>query len=67
MSQERDREHIVQLNCKEREDLIKWLNHPSGAHLDGRATFEAVQGGGILVRTQPYSYNEHFTNQRSIS
>jgi len=51
-----DREHIVGLSFKEREALIEWLKRPSGSHCTPRATFEAVEGGGIFIRTKPYSY-----------
>jgi hypothetical protein len=53
-----DREHIIQLNGVQTRDLTKWLTGgPSGAMGDGqRLTVEAVQGGGVLIRTRPYSF-----------
>lgn len=52
-----DREHIVQLNSRQVDALRVWLRSPNGCHcpLD-RVTFEAVENGGLLVRTQPYTY-----------
>ena len=53
-----DREHIVQLGDHERQALLEWLARPNGSHVvvGKRVIFEAVVGGGILVRTQPYRY-----------
>jgi hypothetical protein len=57
----RDREHTVQLGPGATVRLIQWLNTVrSGSWRGGtsaqarRVTVEAVEGGGILVRTQPY-------------
>lgn len=53
-----DREHIVQLNAAETAQLRRWLDRgPSGSVRVGkRLTMDAVEGGGMLVRTRPYSY-----------
>lgn len=58
-------EHVVWLSRAEVVALRAWLDHPNGAHgvrwpekdvsdfLRGtRVVFEAVEGGGLLVRTQ---------------
>jgi len=49
-----DREHIVQLNREETQRLRTWLERLNGGISLGRSTFEAVEGGGILVRTKPF-------------
>lgn len=54
-----DRDHHVQLNASDRRSLLAWLERPSGSwHSDdpSRVTVDAVAGGGVLVRTRPYSY-----------
>lgn len=51
-------EHIVELSPEQRRVLSLWLNAPNGGCVIGRVTFEAVEGGGILVRTEPYSYGK---------
>lgn len=53
----RDREHIVQMSSHETQKLREWLAHPSGSFSSstGDVAFDAVQGGGVLVRTQPYA------------
>ena len=51
-----DRAHHVQLTAAERHRLRDWLAEPNGSVTLGeyrRATFDAVEGGGILVRTTP--------------
>jgi hypothetical protein len=52
-----DSEHIVQLNSRETQALREWLRAPNGSHISAnwRVTFDAVENGGLLVRTQPYS------------
>jgi len=50
-----DREHVTELNPAGAGKLRAWLEHPSGGLSMGRVTFEAVSGGGILVRTAPYA------------
>lgn len=49
-----DREHLTELNPGGTGKLRAWLASPNGSLTMGRVTFEAVAGGGILVRTQPY-------------
>jgi hypothetical protein len=56
-----DHEHAVQLGAGDVASLRRWLDSPNGGwylHAPGtlvsRASFEAVDGGGVLVRTQPY-------------
>lgn len=52
---ERQREHIAELSRGERMGLLSWLQAPNGGCTLGQpgVTFEAVEGGGILVRTRP--------------
>ena len=47
-------EHIVELNHVMVATLREWLNRPNGACPMGRVNFEAVEGGGIRIRTEPY-------------
>lgn len=49
-----NREHVAQLTPAERAALLEWLEHPNGSLSMGRVTFEAVENGGLLVRTEPY-------------
>jgi hypothetical protein len=51
-----DRDHHVQLNSSERAALMVFLDRPSGSHVGDRLTVDAVQGGGVLIRTRPYRY-----------
>lgn len=54
-----DRDHHVQLSSTDRRSLLTWLERPNGSwRPDGerRVTVDAVEGGGILVRTRPYRY-----------
>lgn len=52
-----DRDHHVQLNDTERQALIGFLERPNGSWTgQGRLSVDAVSGGGVLVRTRPYSY-----------
>lgn len=52
-----DRDHHVQLNDAERQALIGFLERPNGSWTgQGRLSVDAVSGGGVLVRTRPYSY-----------
>lgn len=57
-----DREHIVQLNDRERRALLAFAERPGGswrpegAESGRRLNVEAVEGGGLLIRTQPYRY-----------
>jgi hypothetical protein len=50
-----DREHIVKVQPRDMAALRQWLERPNGAHgrLESRVTFEAVEDGGIWVRTRP--------------
>ena len=48
-------EHITELNPGGVDKLRAWLVRPSGSLSMGRVTFEAVEGGGILVRSRPYT------------
>lgn len=50
------REHIVQLCRQDRIALAEWLLNPNGSFKPHeRANFEAVENGGLLVRTLPYT------------
>lgn len=50
-------EHIVQINNNDRMQLLEWMRHPNGSHRIGpRLVFDAVAGGGLLVRTDPYDH-----------
>lgn len=50
-----DREHIVQLNRTDTIRLSEFAARPNGAlRLGARLTVEAVENGGLLVRTQPF-------------
>lgn len=57
-----DREHIVQLNDRERAALLTFAERPNGAwrpegqESGRRLSLEAVEGGGLYVRTRPYRY-----------
>lgn len=48
------REHIAALTADQAAALLQWLERPAGSICAGPATFEAVTGGGILVRTRPW-------------
>jgi hypothetical protein len=47
-------QHIVPVLPGDMDALRGWLANPSGSLTCGRVTFEAVENGGILVRTWPY-------------
>jgi hypothetical protein len=53
-----DREHIVSINPRDRLDFLRFVDRPSGswAAKDSRITVDAVAGGGLLIRTRPFSY-----------
>lgn len=54
-------EHVIQINRQQREQLMDWLESPNGAHtVNYRLTFNAVEGGGVLVRTHPYEYVKEY-------
>jgi hypothetical protein len=54
----KDREHNIQMSASEVRKLQEWLKRPSGSFGTGDVSFDAVQGGGILVRTQPYAVRQ---------
>lgn len=61
-----DREHIVQLNRDEVSNICEWSDRPNGSLiLGGRLSLNAVEGGGILVRTKPYVYVTPATSRRA--
>lgn len=48
-------DHTVELNNLERGHLLAFLAKPNGSlTLGNRLTVEAVEGGGVLVRTKPF-------------
>lgn len=49
-------EHLVQINNNDRMQLREWMASPNGSHRIGRVNFEAVVGGGLMIRTDPYDY-----------
>lgn len=51
-------QHIVQVTTSDMSRLRDWMSHPNGSLNLGRATLEAVVGGGILIRTRPYREGE---------
>lgn len=55
-----DREHTIQMSSTDRRSMLAWLERPSGAWSpDGsntRVSLNAVEGGGVLVRTRPYAF-----------
>ena len=55
-----DREHLPVLNASDTRKLRAWLERPNGSLIVGPrwqyVAFESVEGGGIMVRTQPYRY-----------
>lgn len=53
-----DREHVVKIPPRDMDRLRTWLKAPNGSLRIGRACFEAVEDAGILVRTDPYRYQE---------
>jgi hypothetical protein len=60
-------EHIIQLSSAEKSKLALWLTRPNGSCPLNRVTFEAVTGGGILVRTRGYEGEElHPKRPRSM-
>lgn len=63
-----DRDHHVQLNSRDATALADWL---TTRHLVGgsfttgtRLSVDAVSGGGILVRTRPYTYERHLAAEQ---
>ena len=58
-----DRDHHVQLNRKDTESLVAWLTSAvrGGSWIPDEAkrmTVDAVEGGGILMRTRPYAWEQ---------
>lgn len=55
-----DRDHHVQLNSTDRRSLLAWLERPSGSWRPDdhkvRVSLDAVEGGGMLIRTRPYRH-----------
>ncbi len=50
-----DRDHLVRISPGETVHLSEWMLRPNGSiSLGDRLAVNAVEGGGILVRTQPY-------------
>lgn len=57
-----DREHVVTISRSDVAKLRKWLEFPNGASpimgtRHQSVHFEAVEGGAVMVRTQPFRYN----------
>lgn len=52
------RQHVVTVHARDMNRLRRWLDRPNGGLRIGRVTFESVEDGGILVRTDPYTYTE---------
>lgn len=48
--------HMVELSADDRRRLVAWLERPNGSLVFDRVSFDAVEGGGVLVRTLPYQY-----------
>jgi hypothetical protein len=54
-----DREHVVKVSARDVDALREWLKWPSGSlRLGRRCSINAVEGGGILVRTDPFRYEK---------
>lgn len=48
-------EHVITISSAEREKLLAWLGRPNGSlGVAARVTFEAVEGGGVMIRTRPW-------------
>lgn len=60
------REHIVKVAAKHMDDLRRWLERPNGSFTVDRATLEAVEGGGILVRTRPFGHGHEDARQAAL-
>lgn len=48
------REHIVQVSAADTARLREWIQSPNGSFVGARYAVEAVEGGGVLVRTLPH-------------
>lgn len=54
-SLDRRPEYIVQVGRSRMDQLREWLKRPNGSlWVNDRLTIEAVEDGGIVVRSQPY-------------
>jgi hypothetical protein len=54
-----DRDHHVQLTASDRRAMLAWLERPNGAwqpDSPSRVSLNAVEGGGVIVRTWPYRW-----------
>lgn len=52
-------EHIITIGSADRERLLEWLAAPNGSlRLSERLVYEAVEGGGVMVRTTPWKPQE---------
>ena len=47
-------QHTVELNVHQTAAFRHWLAQPNGTHRVGRVSFEAVEGGGILIKTESF-------------
>lgn len=53
----KDREHIVQLDRRDKDAVIEFMQKPNGSFQLGlpyRLSVDAVEGGGVLIRTPGY-------------
>lgn len=61
-----DRDHHVQLSRTNRLDLLNWMDRPSGSWTgDSRVTVNAVEDGGILIRTRSYAYQHRIAQAQA--
>lgn len=51
-------DHLVELSEEDRRQLVAWMKRSGGSLIFDRVTFDAVEGGGVLVRTEPYRYRK---------
>jgi hypothetical protein len=48
-------EHVITISSEQREVLLDWLENPNGTlRMTGRLAVEAVEGGGVMIRTEPW-------------
>lgn len=46
-------EHVIQVGRDDKDRLIEFMRDPNGSHwVNDRLTVEAVEGGGVLIRTR---------------
>ncbi len=57
-------EIIYQIDPQQKAQLEQWLKKPNGSLRLGRAGFEAVEGGGVLVRVMKYTIEDARTMRR---